>query len=142
GILIKGGRHLENLAEVDAVVFDKTGTLTIGQPDLLEVVPVNSSSRDEVLTLAAAAELRLTHPVADAIVKAAEAHHLSIPERTASDYSLGLGVEAIVNDSIVLVGSPRFMKLRNVSFLPEVLGTILMMLQYEGYASDVVLVGV
>src|SRR5215471_13805897 len=120
GILIKGGRHLENLAEVDAVVFDKTGTLTIGQPDVLEVVPVNSSSPDEVLTLAAAAELRLTHPVADAIVKAAEAHHLSIPERTASDYSLGLGVEAIVNDSIILVGSPRFMTLRNVALSPEV----------------------
>ena len=129
GILIKGGRHLENLAEVDAVVFDKTGTLTIGQPDLLEVVPVNSSSRDEVLTLAAAAELRLTHPVADAIVKAAEAHHLSIPERTASDYSLGLGVEAIVNDSIVLVGSPRFMTLRNVALSPEVQEHILRMQQ-------------
>lgn len=120
GILIKGGRHLESLAEVDAVVFDKTGTLTTGHPDVLEVVPVNSSTADEVLALAAAAELRLSHPVADAIVRAAEARELSIPERTTSDYSLGLGVEAIVNNWVVLVGSPRFMTLRGVELTPDV----------------------
>jgi Cu2+-exporting ATPase len=120
GILIKGGRPLESLAEVDAVVFDKTGTLTTGNPDVLDVVPVNSSTADEVLALAAAAELRLSHPVADAIVRTAQARQLSIPERTASDYSLGLGVEAIVNDSVVLVGSPRFMTLRGVDLSPEV----------------------
>jgi Cu2+-exporting ATPase len=73
GILIKGGRHLESLAEVDAVVFDKTGTLTTGNPDVLDVIPVNSSTVDEVLALAASAELRLSHPVADAIVRTAEA---------------------------------------------------------------------
>ena len=56
--------------------------------------------------------------MADAIVRAAEARQLSIPERTASDYSLGLGVEAIVNDSVVLVGSPRFMTLRGVDLVP------------------------
>ena len=120
GILIKGGRHLESLAEVDAVVFDKTGTLTTGQPDVLDVVSVSSSTADEVLVLAAAAEQRLSHPVADAIVRTAEARQLSIPERTASDYSLGLGVEAIVNESVILVGSPRFMTLRCVTLSPEV----------------------
>jgi cation-transporting P-type ATPase C len=129
GILIKGGRHLENLAEVDAVVFDKTGTLTTGNPDVLDVVPINSCTADEVLALAAAAELRLTHPVAVAIVKAAEARQLSIPERTTSDYSLGLGVEAIVNDSVVLVGSPRFMTLRGLTLSPEALEHISRMQQ-------------
>jgi Cu2+-exporting ATPase len=129
GILIKGGRPLESLAEVDAVVFDKTGTLTTGNPDVLDVVPVNSRTADEVLALAAAAELRLSHPVADAIVRTAEARQLLIPERTASDYSLGLGVEAIVNDSVVLVGSPRFMTLRGVDLSPEVQGHISRMQQ-------------
>ncbi len=119
GILIKGGRALESLAEVDAVVFDKTGTLTTGHPDILAVVPINGCTADEVLALAAAAERRMTHPVADAIVRAAEARQLSIPERTASDYSLGLGVEAIVDDSVVLVGSPRFMTLRGITLSPE-----------------------
>ena len=120
GILIKGGRHLENLAEVDAVVFDKTGTLTTGHPDVLDVLAIGSSTADEVLALAAAAELRLSHPVADAIVRAAQARELPIPERSASDYSLGLGVEAIVNDSVVFVGSPRFMMLRGVDISEEV----------------------
>ena len=129
GILIKGGRALENLAEVDAVVFDKTGTLTTGHPDILRVVPVNGSTADEVLALAAAAERRMTHPVADAIVRAAEARQLSIPDRTASDYSLGLGVEAIVNDSVVLVGSPRFMTLRGLTLSPEAQEQISMMQQ-------------
>src|SRR5215467_1322385 len=124
GILIKGGRHLENLAEVDAVVFDKTGTLTIGQPDVIEVVSFDSWTSDQVLALAAAAELRLTHPVADAVVRAAEARQLAIPERTASEYSLGLGVEALVHDAVILVGSPRFMAQRGVAFSSDALERI------------------
>src|SRR5262245_20469323 len=124
GILIKGGRHLENLAEVDAVVFDKTGTLTTGHPDVIEVVSFESWTSDEVLAVAASAELRLTHPVADAVVRAAEARHLTIPERTASEYTLGLGVEALVNDAVILVGSPRFMAQREVAFSSDALERI------------------
>src|SRR5262249_31948415 len=56
GILIKGGRHLETLAEVDAIVFDKTGTLTAGQPDVIDVGPTNGAARNQELTLAAPAE--------------------------------------------------------------------------------------
>ncbi|HKE62460.1 MAG TPA: heavy metal translocating P-type ATPase [Nitrospira sp.] len=124
GILIKGGRHLESLAEVDAVVFDKTGTLTTGHPDVIEVVSFESWTSDEVLAVAASAELRLTHPVADAVVRAAEARHLTIPERTASEYTLGLGVEALVNDAVILVGSPRFMAQREVAFSSDALERI------------------
>ena len=109
GILIKGGRHMETLAEVDAVVFDKTGTLTMGHPDVVDICPLGSFTADEVLTLAAAAENRLTHPVAQAIVRAAQERGLMIPERTTSDYTLGLGVESIVDDKIVLVGNHRYM---------------------------------
>jgi Cu2+-exporting ATPase len=115
GILIKGGRHLENLAEVDAIVFDKTGTLTSGHPDVVDILPAGASSADEVLSLAAAAEQRFTHPVADAIVRAAQARALSIPERTASDYTLGLGVESSVDGHTVLVGSRRFMTQKGVT---------------------------
>lgn len=124
GILIKGGRHLENLAEVDAVVFDKTGTLTTGHPDILDVVPTGAYTADDVLALAAAAEMRLTHPVAEAIVRAAEARGIPIPERTASEYSLGLGVEAVVNDAVVLVGSPRFLVQNGLALSPDVERTI------------------
>jgi Cu2+-exporting ATPase len=120
GILIKGGRHLENLAEVDAVVFDKTGTLTIGQPDVLSVTPFGRSTVADVLTLAAAAELRWTHPVATAVVRAAEERGLTIPDRSASDYVIGLGVEAVVNGSVILVGSPRFLIQRGLQLSPQV----------------------
>jgi Cu2+-exporting ATPase len=115
GILIKGGRHMETLCEVDAVVFDKTGTLTIGHPDVVDIYPLGGFSKEEVLTLAAAAENRLTHPVAQAIVRAAEERGLIIPERTASDYTLGLGVESLVGDQVVLVGNHRYMTEKGIA---------------------------
>jgi Cu2+-exporting ATPase len=120
GILIKGGRHLENLSEVNAIVFDKTGTLTCGHPDVIDVIPLNGSTPDQVLTLAAAAENRLTHPVAQAIVRAATDRGLEIPERTTSDYTIGLGVESCVNDIPVLVGNRRFMKQKQLSLSPAI----------------------
>jgi len=120
GILIKGGRHMENLAEVDAVVFDKTGTLTMGHPDVVDICALGSLSADEVLTLAAAAENRLTHPVAQAIVRAAEERGLSIPERTTSDYTLGLGVESMVNGQTVLVGNHRYMTEQHIPLSKKV----------------------
>jgi P-type E1-E2 ATPase len=70
---------------------------------------VNGAARDEVLMLAAAAEHRLSHPVAHAIVRAAQSANLTIPERTHADYVLGLGVLSDVNGRRVLVGSERFM---------------------------------
>jgi P-type Cu2+ transporter len=109
GILIKGGRHMENLAEVDAIVFDKTGTLTSGQPDVIDVIPVREAAREQILMLAAAAEHRLGHPVAHAIVRAARSANLTIPERVSAEYVLGLGVQSEVNGLQVLVGSERFM---------------------------------
>jgi Cu2+-exporting ATPase len=120
GILIKGGRHLENLAEVDAVVFDKTGTLTSGHPDVVDIVPAGHASADEVLAFAAAAEQRLTHPVADAILRAAHAKGLTIPERSTSDYTLGLGVESCVDGRAVLVGSRRFMTQKGITISKKI----------------------
>ncbi|MEW6248605.1 MAG: heavy metal translocating P-type ATPase [Nitrospirota bacterium] len=109
GLLIKGGRYLERLAEVDAVVFDKTGTLTMGAPEVMHVASCGRWSSGEMLVLAAASERRLTHPVAQAVVKAAAARGLDIPERTASKYVIGLGVQAQVDGRIVHVGCRRFM---------------------------------
>lgn len=114
GILIKGGRYLEQLAAVDAVVFDKTGTLTAGQPQVREVLPHNGYRAADVLTMAAAAEQRLEHPMAKCIVRAAEQRNLIIPSRGSFDYAVGRGVEASVDDRTVLVGSARFMRERGV----------------------------
>jgi manganese/zinc-transporting P-type ATPase C len=110
GILFKGGRALEQLAAVDAVVLDKTGTLTTGRPEVTEIRAYGNAGRDKVLALAAAAEQRLNHPVAQAIVRAATDAKLAVPSRKSSDYSIGLGVTSQVNGYVVHVGCTRYMK--------------------------------
>ena len=116
GIFIRGGRHVEQLAVVDALVFDKTGTLTRGCPDVVDLVVVDGRfDEDMILALAAAAEQQLTHPVAEAIVKTAMAKQLTIAERTSFDYQIGQGVCAQVGELTVLVGSRRFLTHHGVS---------------------------
>jgi len=109
GILIKGGRYLEQLAEADAVVFDKTGTLTRGAPTITHVESFDETSPQEVLTLAAACELRLSHPLAHAIVHAAELQHLTIPSRSQWSYAIGLGAEAVIDERPVRVGRMQYL---------------------------------
>ena len=109
GIFIKGGRFLELLTQIDTIVFDKTGTLTYGTPDVLEIISYGGVPDDDVLALAASAEERLSHPVAVAIVRAARQRGLAVPERSASDYRIGLGVQAEVAGTTVLVGCRRWM---------------------------------
>jgi len=109
GILVRSGRTLEQLAEVDTVVFDKTGTLTQGIVTVASITPFNGSSADRVLQLAAAAEQRLNHPVAEAIVDYAHQRGVTIPARGEWFYELGLGVRAQIEGQEVLVGSQRFL---------------------------------
>lgn len=118
GILFKGGRALEQLADVDAVVFDKTGTLTTGRPEITEVLAYGSFHRSKVLALAAAAEQRLNHPVAQAIVRSAKAAKVPIPTRKSSQYTIGLGVTSRVNGYVAHVGCLRYMEQLNIG-LPE-----------------------
>ena len=92
GILIRSGRALEKLAEIDAVVFDKTGTLTQGEAVIVSVeTEGESTSRLQVLELAAAAEQRLTHPVAEAVVRYAQEQGANIPQREKWEYEIGNG---------------------------------------------------
>jgi Cu2+-exporting ATPase len=115
GVLIRSGRALEQLAQIDTIVFDKTGTLTKGEA---EVIGVESFHPDvsplRVLALAAAAEQRLTHPVAEAVIRYAETQGVEIPNRSKWNYQLGLGVEAIIDSETVYVGSQRFLHQQNV----------------------------
>ncbi|QLE55642.1 heavy metal translocating P-type ATPase [Nostoc sp. TCL26-01] len=115
GILIRSGRALERLAEVDTIVFDKTGTLTQGEVAVIGVDSYNPDiSSDRILALAAAAEQRLTHPVAEAVIRYAEAQKVAIPSRSKWDYQLGLGVKAEIDGETVYVGSERFLRQQNV----------------------------
>jgi Zn2+/Cd2+-exporting ATPase len=105
GLLVKGGRHLETLGAVKVVAFDKTGTLTHGRPEVTDVVSVGTLGGDEVLSLAAAAERRSGHPLARAVVRAAEVR--GIPNKEAADVvSLtGRGIRSVVEGREVMLGN-------------------------------------
>ncbi|MGB5734922.1 MAG: heavy metal translocating P-type ATPase [Thiohalocapsa sp.] len=115
-ILIKDGRVLEQLMEVDTFVFDKTGTLT---EDRHEVTRVLSGSEHftsaEVLFYAAAAEQRVTHPLAKAILAKADEDGIDLPnfDRSDAKYEVGSGVSATVAGKRVQVGSLSFMQKMN-----------------------------
>lgn len=105
GILVKGGQYLEEVGRAKAVLFDKTGTLTEGRPRVEEVVPIRGVDRLEVLGLAASAEQNSTHPLAQAVLKAA--HYAGVSFSCAEDMCtrLGYGIEAHVRGSRIEVGS-------------------------------------
>jgi Zn2+/Cd2+-exporting ATPase len=106
GILIKGGAHLEALARVRAVAVDKTGTLTRGRPQVTDVVGVDGTGPDQVLALAARVEAASEHPLASAILAAAQARGL--PTTPGHDLRArpGIGVEATVDGQRTFVGKP------------------------------------
>ncbi|GAB1544576.1 heavy metal translocating P-type ATPase [Scytonema sp. NUACC21] len=116
GVLIRSGRALEKLAEIDTIVFDKTGTLTRGEAAVVGIECLNPhTSTTRVLQLAASAEQRLTHPVAEAVVRYAEEQKIEIPSRSKWEYQLGLGVQAEIDGETVYVGSERFLRQAGVA---------------------------
>jgi Cd2+/Zn2+-exporting ATPase len=104
GVLIKGGNYLEALAEIRVVAFDKTGTLTQGAPKVTDIVAVNGFERQEVLRVAASIEQRSKHPIARAIVDAAEDETLA--EVDSFESIVGKGVEARIEGKMYRVGRP------------------------------------
>jgi Cu2+-exporting ATPase len=111
GVLVKERLALERMRTITTVVFDKTGTLTKGQPALtaVEASPASGMSSDEVLALAAAAEADSEHPLARAIVHAANERQLVLPAATGFRSEPALGVTAQVAGSRVRVGGPRLL---------------------------------
>lgn len=105
GILIKGGAHLEHLAQIRMVAFDKTGTLTEGRPRVTNAIPIDTDLQ-RLLGIAAALERYSEHPLALAIVAAAEAHGVSPLEATDSKALAGAGTEATIKGATWYVGSP------------------------------------
>ena len=118
GVVIRSGRALEQLAGVDAVVFDKTGTITEGNPAVAGVHPTSELTRTDVLALAATADQRLSHPVAEAIVRYAATQGVTPGRRGRWTYDIGLGVRAEVGGRDVLVGSDRLLDRAGVDLSP------------------------
>jgi len=110
GAIIKGGVYLEQLAKTDTILLDKTGTLTYGKPRVVLVEPAYFHSPDEVLQIAAAAERNSEHPLALAVLAAAQEKQLDIGEPSSFNYTPGKGVRARVDGHAVVVGNAVLLK--------------------------------
>jgi len=117
GILFKGGAHLDALSGVTTFALDKTGTLTVGRPEVVDIIVdetvvgmTGTEAENRLLLLAAAAESRSEHHLAAAIVKAAEARGLVIPQPDDFQSTTGQGVEAVVDGLRLLVGRPSWVR--------------------------------
>jgi heavy metal translocating P-type ATPase len=114
GILVKDGRSLELLSEVDTLVFDKTGTLTLDQPLVGRIHVADGLPEDEVLRYAATAEYRQTHPIARAIQTEARRRDLTLSDVDGATYQVGYGITVRVRDRTVRVGSGEFMRMEHI----------------------------
>ncbi len=110
GILIKNAEALEVTGKLTTVVLDKTGTLTEGRLSVQDLVPAEGVAEDDLLRLAAATQRASQHPLAQAIVRAAEERGLSLPEPRDFRYFTGKGTQASVDGAVVLVGNRRLME--------------------------------
>jgi heavy metal translocating P-type ATPase len=120
GVLVKDGRALDLLCEVDTMLFDKTGTLTRERPEVGRVIAANGFDPVHILRFAAAAERRFHHPIALAILQKAEEEGLRLPLTDATQYKVGYGIAVGIDGHRVRVGSRRFMESEGVSLTREV----------------------
>jgi len=118
GVLFRQGEALELLSRVDAVVFDKTGTLTLGKPQVIEIEPAAGRELLAVLRYTAAADAGSEHPLAAAIVAAAQARGIALPPAAAFEAIPGHGVRATVDGRQVLVGAARLMVREGIDIAP------------------------
>jgi Cd2+/Zn2+-exporting ATPase len=113
GVLVKGGRHLESVGDVDAIAFDKTGTLTRGELTVTDVIPLGDNTEEDVLRCARGVERRSEHPIGDAIVEyageavpTAESGAEDTPEIDDFESITGSGVTANLDGQTHYAGKP------------------------------------
>ena len=114
GLLVRDRRGLEEARSLDIVVFDKTGTLTLGAHRVVETVPADGLSADQVLPLAAAVERDSEHPIAQALLTSAEEQGLEVPQATEFAAAAGRGVDGIVEGRRLAVGGPAMLSQRQL----------------------------
>lgn len=114
GILIKNARSLERVGLIKTIVFDKTGTLTCGEPQVVDIISIKGEDKNQILRLAAIAEKRSEHPLAESVVRAAKQYNLEIPEPDAFNSLTGKGVIARLKGEIILLGNRKLFNDRNI----------------------------
>jgi Cu2+-exporting ATPase len=120
GILVKDGRALELMNEVDTVLFDKTGTLTRERPEVGRIIAADGFSPEQILGYAAAAERKFHHPIALAILHKAQEWKLALPQTDDTQYKVGYGISVHIDGHTVRVGSKRYMEMEGIELPPPV----------------------
>jgi Zn2+/Cd2+-exporting ATPase len=120
GSLVKKGATIEAMAKVTAVAFDKTGTLTFGQPKLTTLDPLGQMTETELLRLTAIAEKLSEHPLGRAVVQAAIARGLTVPDPEEFTVLPGLGVRTRIEGAEVIIGRPRLLSEQGITLDPNV----------------------
>jgi Cu+-exporting ATPase len=115
GIIIKGGRYLEALAKVDAIVMDKTGTVTMGDPVVTDIKGFAEHDDKEIISCAAGVERYSEHPLAKAIIKKAMEMGTVVPEPNEYRIVPGMGIEAVINGKKILLGSREMLKISDIT---------------------------
>ncbi|GER79190.1 MAG: cadmium-translocating P-type ATPase [Anaerolineae bacterium] len=111
GVLVKGGAHLENLGRLKAIAFDKTGTVTHGKPEVTDVVvfPASGWKEADLLSIAAGAESRSAHPLAQAVVRSAQTQGMPVSVMDEVESLTGRGLRAILNGKTIWIGNQKLM---------------------------------
>ena len=109
GVLFRKGEALQNLQDVSLIAFDKTGTLTYGKPRLTDLILCQGIEEEELLRLTASIETQSEHPVARAVVIAAELRKLKLPQPSQFTAIAGMGVTGLINQKYISVGAERYM---------------------------------
>jgi Cu2+-exporting ATPase len=117
GVLIKDRLALESMRTVSTVLFDKTGTLTHGKPVVSGVFATGEHTEEDVLALAASVETDSEHPLAQAIVTAAQSHRITVPRASDFHASTAVGVDAVINGKRLSVGGPNMLHRYNTKAL-------------------------
>src|SRR5690606_21855288 len=115
GVLFRKGQALQSLRDAKVIALDKTGTLTRGKPELTDFYVQNGFDADEALALIASLEQSSEHPIAQAIVRAAQQKSLSLTAPASFEALPGMGARASINSHEVLVGADRLLREKNVS---------------------------
>jgi Cd2+/Zn2+-exporting ATPase len=131
GVLIKGGKALEDLGSITTIAFDKTGTLTEGKPKLTNIIPLNGFDKELLIRIVLEVESLSNHPLARAIAKDIKSQYHLDYLNTASDVNAiqGKGISAIYKDVKVLIGNVKLMQGDGVKIEASVISQIDSLLQ-------------
>lgn len=140
GVLIKGGRPLEDLGGITAIAFDKTGTLTQGKPTLTDAIPFATTTREHLLTVAVSVEALSDHPLAASIVAGGrkELSTIEIPKAENLKALTARGIQATYNGSLVHIGNRRLFEELTGKPVPDEIDIKMMTLESGGHTAMIV----